>query len=158
MHETSGSLIAIACRTAFVLIYLVLGLRLFGKRQLGQMNIYDLTMIMLLANAVQNSLAEAKGSIMVGVVSATTLVLLGRALTQMFLRSRRFQERLVGSPTVLIHNGHVQDDHMRRECITREDLLAALRSHGLTDPRDAKLAVLEVDGSLSVVPKRKRSG
>jgi uncharacterized membrane protein YcaP (DUF421 family) len=148
------TLIAIAVRSLLVLIFLLIGFRFLGKRQLGQMNLYDLAMVMLVTNAIQNALNEESDLLLSGLVSAVTLVLAGRFLTQLFLRSKKLQERVIGTPAILIHNGRVQKERMVRESVSEQQLMAALRTHGLNDPRDAKLAVLEIDGTLSVVPKR----
>src|SRR5262249_30937521 len=129
------------------------GLRALGKRQVGQMNIYDLALIMALANSVQNAMTSGKGDLSVGLVSAGTLLVIGWAISMLFIRMPKLEERLIGTPTVLIHEGHIEHEHLRREHIAMEELLAVVRQHGLPDPRDVKLAVLEVDGSISIVPK-----
>ena len=147
----------IAARTLIVLIFLVAALRLLGKRQIGQMNVYDLVFIMALSNAVQNAMTKGSGDLAVGFVSAGVLLLAGRLLSALFVRAPRLEERLVGMPAVLINNGKVAVDQMRREHITEEQLLAALRQHGLHTPEQVKMAVLEVDGSISIVPNAGRS-
>lgn len=152
-HATPSFLLAIAVRSAIVLIYLTVGLRVLGKRQLGQWNAYDLVMVMALANAVQNAMTKGSGHLAVGIVSAGTLLLIGRALASLFVRHPHLEERLVGMPTLIINHGQLEREHMRREHVTEEEVMAALREHGLRDPREAKLAVLEVDGTLSVVPR-----
>jgi uncharacterized membrane protein YcaP (DUF421 family) len=152
-HPFYWFLSTLAARTAIVLLYLVAGLRVLGKRQIGQMNIYDLVLVMALANSVQNAMTAGRGELSIGVVSAGTLLLIGRWLTGVFVRHPRLQERLIGSPTVIINDGELVRDHMRREHLTEEQVLTALRQHGLCEPKDAKMAVLEVDGTLSVVPK-----
>ncbi len=152
-HAYIDFLVKIGVRSAIVLLWLVLGFRLLGKRQMGQMNIYDLAMVMLLANAVQNAMTMGKGEVLVGVVSAGALILLGRLLSALFVRLPKLEERLVGTPTVVIQHGQLVRENMRREHISEDEVMAALRVHGLGDPKDAQLAVLEVDGTLSVVPR-----
>jgi uncharacterized membrane protein YcaP (DUF421 family) len=152
-HAFAWYLFTIATRSGIVLVYLVLGLRLLGKRQIGQMNVYDLVLVMALANAVQNAMTAGKGHLSVGIVSAGTLLLLGRALTALLTRHPQWEQRLIGTPVVIIDHGRLLRERMRREEITEEQVMAALREHGVGDPRDVKLAVLEVDGTLSVVPK-----
>lgn len=146
-------LLVIATRSAIVLLVLIAGLRVLGKRQIGQMNIFDLVLVMALANAVQNAMTMGKGELTVGIASAGILIVIGRILTAMFLRRPRLEARWVGTPTTIISNGRLLRDHMRREHVTEEDVMAALRQHGLCDPSEAQLAVLEVDGTLSVVPR-----
>jgi uncharacterized membrane protein YcaP (DUF421 family) len=146
-------LAVIAVRSAVVLLFLIAGLRALGKRQIGQMNIFDLVLVMALANAVQNAMTMGKGELSVGLVSAGILIVIGRALTAAFLRRPHLEERWVGVPTTIINDGHLLRDHMRREHLTEAEVMAALRQHGLCDPMEAQLAVLEVDGTLSVVPR-----
>jgi uncharacterized membrane protein YcaP (DUF421 family) len=150
-------LLVIAVRSAVVLLFVMAGLRLMGKRQIGQMNIFDLVLVMALANAVQNAMTMGKGELSVGIVSAGILIVIGRALTAVFLKRPRVEERWVGTPTTIISDGHLLRDHMRREHLTEDEVMAALRQHGLCDPLEARLAVLEVDGTLSVVPRDLRS-
>jgi len=141
----------LAARTTVVFLFIVLGLRLLGKRQIGAMNIYDLALIMALANAVQNAMTGGKGDLWVGLVCATTLLLVGRLMVMVFIRLPRVEQAICGTPTIIINNGRINEARMRREGITEAQLLTALRRHGLTTPRQAKLAVLEVDGTLSIV-------
>src|SRR5579871_1545953 len=161
----SAFLLAIAARTVIVVVFLIVGLRLLGKRELGQMNIYDLALIMALANAVQNAMTNGNGNLSVGLVSSGTLLLIGWAITRLFVRLPRIEERIVGMPTLLLSDGQFIPEHLRRECVTEQQVMTAMRQHGLTDPREVLMAVLEVDGSISIVPKtadhrrtRKRAG
>src|SRR5579871_498526 len=156
-HDFSWFLTLISARTALILVVLVIGLRFAGKRQVGQMNLYDLALIMLVANAVQNAMTSGNGNLSVGIVSATTLVLAARFLTHVFTRAPKLQQRLIGSPTLLLNDGEILHERMQREHVTEEELLAALRGHGLSDPSEAMMAILEVDGEISVVPKDAKS-
>ena len=141
-----------AAKTAVVLALLFLAFRLLGKRQARQLNIYDLATIMALANAVQNAMTAGKGDLRVGIASATTLLLVGAAMTRLLVRSRRAERLMIGMPTVILNRGKVLKHRMRRERVTKEELLAAIRQHGLQSPTQVKMAVLEVDGSISVIP------
>jgi uncharacterized membrane protein YcaP (DUF421 family) len=152
-HPFYWLLSTLAARTAIVLLYVSSGLRILGKRQLGQINIFDLVLVMALANAVQNAMTAGRGELSIGIVSAGTLLLVGRWLSYYFVRHPRMHDRVIGSPTVIINEGELVRDHMRREHLTEEQVLTALRQHGLSEPGDAKMAVLEVDGTLSVVPR-----
>ena len=146
-------LITLSARTAVVLFIIALGLRIMGKRQIGQMNIYDLAMIMALANAVQNAMTAGKGDISVGIVSAGTLLLISWLMAQTFVRLPTMERVITGVPTVLVSNGEIIHDHLRREGVTRDQLLMALRQNELTDPKEAALVILERDGLITVVPK-----
>ena len=142
----------IAARTAIVVLALLVGVRLFGKRQVGGMNIYDLVLVLLLANAVQNAMTKGSGLLGVGIVSAGVLLLLDRFLGTVFVKRPALESRLVGTPTVIVKDGQLEHAHMRREGVTEEEVLAALRGYGMSQVSEVKLAILEADGSLSVVP------
>lgn len=143
----------ICARTAVILLVLTVGLRLLGKRQIGQMNIYDLAMVMALANAVQNAMTNGKGDLSVGIVSSSTLILIGWLFARLFVRHPDMQRRIIGSPTLLVHEGRCVRDHMRRECVSEQQVRTAARQYGLQGLDQVMMAVLEVDGSISIVPK-----
>lgn len=149
-------LTVIAARTALIFLMVVVGLRVFGKRQMGQMNIYDLAMLMALGNAVQNAMTMGKGHLSVGIVSAGTLFLIGVVSTWLFVRNPVLETRIVGMPTVLFMDGEYIADAMRKECVDQDEIHAAMRQHGITDPKKVRLVVLEVDGGLSVVPVKEQ--
>jgi len=151
MNPILNLVLATSLRTAVVMAALVVGLRVVGKRQTGEMNIYDLAMVMLVANAVQNAMTAGKGNLSVGLASAGTLLLVGFALSMIFVRVPKLERLVAGTPTVLVSNGHVMEGHMRRENVTMNQLLAAARIHEVTDILKIRLAVLEIDGDISIV-------
>ncbi len=152
-HPTPMGALIIAGKTTVIYIFLVAGLRLLGKRELGQMNIYDLVLIIVLANAVQNAMVGDDNSLAGGVVAAITLLVLNRIFTLAMARSPNLERFMVGEPLLILNDGQFLEDRMRCEGITREQVMAALREHGLEKPDEAHMCVLEVDGSISVVPK-----
>ncbi len=152
-HPTLHGALGIAGKTTIVYLFLVLGLRILGKRELGQMNIYDLVLIIVLANAVQNAMVGDDSTLVGGLVAATTLLILNRALTVAMAKSSKLEHILVGEPLLIVNDGKMLTDKMRREGITIEQLMTALREHGLQKLEDAHICVLEVDGTISVVPK-----
>jgi len=135
-----------------VYVGLFIGLRLMGKRELGQMTVFDLIVILLIANAVQNAMTGPDFSVQGGLLAAAVLLLGNYLVSLIPLRGRRWGRLLGGTPTVLIQDGHFVDPHLRRERIDRDDVEMAMREHGIDSVKDVKLAVLEVDGSISVVP------
>ncbi len=148
-------LAAVAVRTAIVLTSLVVGIRLVGKRHVGEMAVHDILLILLMANAVQNAMTRGNGHLSVALVSAGTLISMGW-LAAVAFRSRPILERFVsGKPTVLVHRGKVVSDNLRREQVTREQLALALRTQGVARVEDVRLAVLEANGAISVVPDTK---
>jgi uncharacterized membrane protein YcaP (DUF421 family) len=152
-HPSAEGLLIIAGKTAIIYFFLVAGLRLFGKRELGQMNIYDLVLIVVLANSVQNAMVGNDTTLAGGLVAALTLLLLNRITTLAMARSTGLEQYLVGQPSLLLNDGKLISAHMAREGITREQIMAALREHGLERLDQVRMAVLEVDGTISVVPR-----
>ena len=152
-HPDPAGLLLIAGKTTVIYLFLIAGLRLLGKRQLGQMTIYDLVLIIVLANAVQNAMVGEDTTLVGGLVSATTLLALNRLFTLIVTRSDRMERFMVGNPVLLLNDGALVPDHLRREGVTREQVMAALHEHGLDSFEQVHMCVLEVDGTISVVPK-----
>lgn len=151
-HPDLPGMLAIAAKTAIIYAFLVLGLRLLGKRELGQMTIYDFVLIVVLANAVQNAMVGDDTTLVGGIVAALTLLVMNRAFTWLLTRVPWLERGLVGEPLLLVNNGHVLWDRLRREGLTLEQVMAALREHGVDKLSDVRMAVLEVDGTISIVP------
>ncbi|HWD09152.1 MAG TPA: YetF domain-containing protein [Actinomycetota bacterium] len=142
-----------AAKTVIVFAVIGTALRLFGKREASQINVYDLAMLMALANAVQNAMTAGKGNLSIGLVTSATVVLTAWLLTRLMLRSAAAERLITGSPSLLIYNGRLMADRLRRQRLTMADLDAALRAYGLTDLSQVRTAVLEVDGTISVIAK-----
>ena len=149
---TATGLMLVALKTTVVYIFLVISLRILGKRELGQMNIYDVVLMIVLANAVQNAMVGDDNTLPGGIVAATTLLILNRLFTLAINRSRKLGRLMIGEPILLCNHGSLIPGRMEREGITREQLLAALREHGMDRIDQARMCVLEVDGTISVVP------
>lgn len=146
-------LAAIAARTSVVLLVLVVGVRLFGRRAIGGLNVYDLVTMLLLANAVQNAMTRGSGLLAVGLVSAAVLLLADHLLGRLFTRYPSVEARVVGNPTIIVQDGQLQWENLRREGVTEDEVQAAMRQYGIDDLGAVKLAVLEVDGSISVISR-----
>jgi uncharacterized membrane protein YcaP (DUF421 family) len=151
-HPSLSGAGIIAAKTAAVYLFLVVGLRLFGKRELGQMNLYDLVLIIILGNSVQNAMINNDTTLGGGIIAALVLLVLNRLFNTLVLRSKRVERVMVGEPVLIVHDGQVLATRMASEGITREQLDAALREHGIDDPSQVHQAVMEVDGTISVVP------
>lgn len=150
--KTWADALEIAGKTAIIYVFLVAGLRLLGKRELGQMTIYDVVLMVVLANSVQNAMVGEDSTLVGGIVSATTLLALNRLFVLALGKSRKLEKLMVGQPVLLFHNGHLNREAMLAEGITREQIMAALREHGMERLDEAHLCVLEVDGTISVIP------
>lgn len=151
------ALALIAFKTTLVYLFLIAGLRLTGKRTLGQMNLYDLILVVVLANSVQNAMIGDDSTLAGGMVSATTLIVLNRIFSVLLARSKRLETAMVGQPVLLVHNGHFLRDAMAREHVTEEQILEALREHGMNRLTEVKTCVLEVDGTMSMIPDEART-
>jgi len=151
MTTSWAVLLDVALRTTIVYLALLVGLRLTGKRQLGQLSVFDLVLLLVIANAVQNAMVGADTSVWGGLVAAGVLLGWHRVIGWVRRRSKKVARLLGGSPTLLIHNGHVLPDALAREDLTEAELLQALREHGVATPADVRLAVLEPDGMISVI-------
>ena len=145
------TVLEIALRTTAVYALVLVGIRLTGKREVGQMTPFDLTLLLLLSNSVQNAMTGPDTSVMGGATAALVLLTLNFLLAEVSGLNRGFRKMIQGSPTLLIHNGQCITAHMAKEHISMDELNRALREHGVACIDDAALAVLEVDGSISVL-------
>lgn len=139
----------IALRTGAVYAVVLVGVRLCGKREVGQMTPFDLTLLLLLSNSVQNAMTGPDTTLVGGVVAAGTLLVLNYLVAEVAGGNRRFRKLIQGQPTLLIHDGQVLTAHMSKEHVSMDELQRALREHGIASYHDVALAVLEVDGSIS---------
>jgi uncharacterized membrane protein YcaP (DUF421 family) len=139
----------IALRTGVIYLVVLIGVRLSGKREVGQMTPFDLTLLLLLSNSVQNAMTGPDTSLIGGVVAACTLLLLNYFIGSLSGSSRAFRHVVQGEPSLLIHDGQPIESHMASEHVSMDELERALREHGISNVHDVALAVLEVDGSIS---------
>jgi uncharacterized membrane protein YcaP (DUF421 family) len=151
------TILDIALRTAAVYLFILVGLRVSGKREIGQITIFDLVVLMLIANAVQNAMVGSDTSLVGGIAAGVVLLILNFVVAQLRMRSRRLRHIVEGTPTLLIHNGKLLQANLQREALDEDILHAALRQHELLSYEDVEIAVLEVDGSISIVPKGGRT-
>jgi uncharacterized membrane protein YcaP (DUF421 family) len=151
--DFGSSLVDVAIRTAVIYVVLIAGLRIAGKREVGQLSIFDLIVLLVIADAVQNAMVGQNTSLAGGIVAAITLITLDKLLNVVTERVPRVRKLLEGESQELIRDGVVLEDALRKEGIDDEDLAAALRRQGVLDPSEVRLAVLETDGSISVVAK-----
>jgi uncharacterized membrane protein YcaP (DUF421 family) len=147
------SLLEVVLRTVIIYIVILVGIRLTGKREVGQMASFDLVLLMLIANAVQNAMTGPDTSVSGGLVAAVTLLLINVLLSRFSVRSRKIMRVLEGVPTILIRDGRQIGKNLKREHVALEELEQSLREHGIASIDDVGLATLEVDGSISVLKK-----
>jgi len=145
--------VLLAVRCAAIYLVLLFGLRLFGKREIGQFTLFDLVFVLLVANAVQPAMTGPDTSLLGGLVIIATLLVLNFAISWLRLNNEFFRHLVEPSSTVVARDGHWLDAELKRQFVTPEECEAALREHGVEKVKDTTLVVLEADGSLSVVTK-----
>ncbi len=138
-----------------LLIYftLILLLRATGKRQIGQMSPFDLVLLMVLSNAVQNSMVGGDNSVTAGLILAVTLVAANWIVGKVTSSSKTMEKLIEGSPQVLFHNGKIYEKILSEDQITRQELIAAVHKAGYENLDSVRTAILENDGTISVIPK-----
>ena len=139
-------------RTLILYFLIMLGLRLTGKRQIGELEPSELVMTMMISDLATVPMQDFGIPLLAGVIPILTLLALSLLLSQLSLISLRFRKLTCGTPTVLIRNGELQQSAMRKNRFTLDELLEQLRSQGYTSVSDVKYAVLENSGQLSVLP------
>jgi uncharacterized membrane protein YcaP (DUF421 family) len=149
MVPTPHVLLEIIFRTGLIYMVVLLGVRLSGKREVGQMTPFDLTLLLLISNSVQNAMTGPDTSLIGGVTAALVLLLMNYLVAELSGTNRRFRKLVEGQPTLLVHKGSIIMPHMAKERVSMDELERALREHGISSYHDVALAVLEVDGSIS---------
>lgn len=139
-------------RGVVVYLFLLATLRMTGKRQVGQLATFDLVLLLILSNAVQNSMNAGDNSLLGGLISAGTLVGLNYAISMATFRSKTIEGLVEGRPEVLIHNGVLYKSALERAMMTRHELNMSIRAAGLASLEDVRTAVLETNGVVSVIP------
>jgi len=134
------TLVEIALRTGAIYLLVLIGIRISGKREVGQMTPFDLTLLLLISNSVQNAMTGPDTSLAGGAVAATTLLVLNYLVAELSGANRRFRKYIQGQPSLLVHDGEVIESHMAREHVSMDELQRALREHGVGTYKDAALA------------------
>ncbi len=151
LGTTPHDALLVVFRTLVVYSFVLIGLRLIGKREAGQMTPLDLVLLLLLSNAVQNAMVGPDNSLIGGLVAAGVLLARNAVLARATARSRRLSQLLRGHARLLVNRGILLEQNLKLEGIRHEDLMQALREHGVASLDEVRLAVLEVDGTISVL-------
>ena len=138
-------------RPVIVYVFLVIGLRLAGKRELAQLNPLDLVVLLMLANTVQNAIIGNDTSVTGGLVGAATLLLTNYAVVRLLYGRGKVEELVEGAPDALVENGQVQTNRLKQELITRSELEAAAHKQGFESLEEVESAVLEPGGTIAFV-------
>ena len=134
-----------------IYLFIIVAIRLFGKKELAQLSVIDLVFILLISNAVQNAMVLGDNSLFGGMVAAGTLFVVNYILKFLQYRFPQFSRALQGDAIMLVYKGKIIESHMRLAKITSNELSEAIREHGVEDLSKVDLAILEVDGNISVL-------
>ena len=134
--------------------FLLLAFRLTGKRQVGQLTPFDLVVLLIISNVLQNAMIGPDNSITGGLIGACTIFALNGLVARMTFASRRLEQLIDGTPTQLVHDGNVDAAAMAKELVTRAELHAALREAGISSVADARFVMLESTGRITAGLKR----
>jgi uncharacterized membrane protein YcaP (DUF421 family) len=152
LWHTAIPIPSLALRAVAIYLALLLALRLFGKREVGQFTLFDLVLVLLAANAVQPAITGPDSSLLGGLVILAALFALNAVVARLATRLPALRRLTEGEPTIIARSGRWLASALAREGLTPDECLMALREHGVADVSEVALAVLETDGTISVVP------
>ena len=138
-------------RSVAVYFFMVIALRIFGKKELSQLNTTDVILILLISNSVQNAMVGPDTSLWGGLTAAAALFVVNFMLKKILLKYKKFGKLLQDKPEILIHDGKPDYDVLSRLGITHDELMEAAHEHGIEHLTDVKLAILEMDGNISII-------
>jgi uncharacterized membrane protein YcaP (DUF421 family) len=141
-------------RPVIVYIFLIIGLRLSGKRELAQLNPFDLIVLLTLSNTVQNAIIGDDNSVTGGIIGAASLLAINYLVVRFLYDHRKIDQLVEGRADVLIENGKVHTEKLKRELITKEELAAAARKQGFDTLSEVRQCILEPGGTLTFIAKK----
>lgn len=141
----------IILRSAAVYFFMVIALRIFGKKELSQLNSADVILILLISNSVQNAMVGSNSSLLGGLLAALSLFSINFLLKKVMYKSKKIADLIQEKPEVLIHNGIIDYKILAKLEITSAELDEVIREHGIENTKEVKLAMMEIDGNISVI-------
>ncbi|MFZ4680341.1 MAG: DUF421 domain-containing protein [Flavobacterium sp.] len=145
----------IALRSVSVYIFMIIAIRLFGKKELSQLNTADIILILLISNSVQNAMVGSNSSLLGGITAAVALFIINLILKKIMLNSKFIKSLVQDKPEILIHEGKIEFKTLSKLGITDDELKEAMREHGVEFYKDVKLAMFEIDGNISIISGNK---
>ena len=142
-------------RSAAIYLFMIIALRVFGKKELSQLNTADVILILLISNAVQNAMVGNNTSLGGGILAASVLFLINYCLKRLMFNYKFFSDFMQEKPEILIHNGILDFRTLSKLKISNDELKEAMREHGVENFEDVKLAMLEIDGNISIISNDK---
>ena len=141
----------IIIRSVSVYLFMIIAIRVFGKKELSQLNTADIILILLISNSVQNAMVGSNSSLQGGLVAALVLFVLNFILKKIMYNSKTITDLVQDKPEILIHNGIIDFKALAKLEITSQELEEAIREHGVETYKEVKLAMMEIDGNISVI-------
>jgi uncharacterized membrane protein YcaP (DUF421 family) len=141
----------IIIRSSSVYLFMVIALRVFGKKELSQLNTADVILILLISNAVQNAMVGSDTTLLGGIAAAAVLFIINYIFKKLTYKYKILHNLLLEKPEILIHNGHIDFKSLSKLNISSDELEEAMREHGVEHYKDVKLAMLEIDGTISII-------
>jgi uncharacterized membrane protein YcaP (DUF421 family) len=138
-------------RSLIVYFFLLIMLRVLGRREVAQMTVFDLIVLLILSNVLQNAMIGPDNSVTGGLIGATAILAINWIVGRAAFSNRWFERAVEGVPMLLVHGGRLVEQNLRRANISKEELLSNLRSQGVFAIDDVRVAVLEPSGKLSVL-------
>jgi uncharacterized membrane protein YcaP (DUF421 family) len=151
MELIKSDYLSIVISSIAVYVFMILAIRLFGKKELSQLSVIDLVFILLISNSVQNAMVGSNTTLWGGLVAASALFIVNFILKQVIYRFPTLSKLVQGEAIMLVYKGKLKIDNMHRTRITHDELLEAVREHGVFSIADVDLAILEVDGNISIL-------
>lgn len=144
-------ILLIVLRSVVIYLFIILAIRLFGKKELAQLSVVDLVFILLISNSVQNAMVGPDTSLTGGIAAATGLFVINYLFKFLLLRFPGFGRVVQGEAIMLIYEGQVKAENLTKAMLSLGELEAAVREHGVQNIKEVNLAVLETDGNISVM-------
>ena len=158
MNDQVRLLLGVALNTAIIYAFLIVAVRLVGRRHLGQLTSLDMLILVLLGSAVETAMVQASTSLKAGLVSAATLLILNRLLNFAMLKSRRFSHLVGAGPLLLVHDGKFVEENLKRLGMSKTDVIEAIRERECSSIADLRYAVFEANGEINIVYKDDGAG
>jgi uncharacterized membrane protein YcaP (DUF421 family) len=153
MHFNIVSLLIISAKSITIYVFIVVAIRIFGKKELAQLSVIDLVFILLISNSVQNAMVGEDSSLQGGIAAALGLFVINYIFKWLLQTSPKFSDAIQGHEVMLVYKGKVLQQNCEKAMLSIDELDAAVREHGVKDVAEVDLAILEIDGNISVISK-----
>jgi uncharacterized membrane protein YcaP (DUF421 family) len=151
MDFINSDYLSIVVSSVAVYVFMILAIRLFGKKELSQLSVTDLVFILLISNSVQNAMVGSNTTLWGGLIAASALFIVNFILKQAIYRFPSLSKFIQGEAVMLVYKGKIKIENMHRTRISYTELMEAVREHGISSIDDVDLAILEVDGNISIL-------